>query len=258
MTARAREYILDLGSGAGSALTLDPAALVVALDRDPGAFVAPGKSLRVIAEGGAMPFAAGSFDRVICHHALEHIENPDATLAEIGRVLTPNGRLYISVPDGYSLSDNLYRWIFEGGEHVNRFRKDDLIARVERATGARLIQWQKLYSSFAYLARLQDLSAEVRPTLAPRLRRIASLPQPLIAMIQGALYMGTRVCGAALYGWALYFDRGHTGDATEIPPFVNVCFYCGAGHPSASLKRRAGIFTRCPACNHRGLYFPPL
>ena len=33
--------------------------------------------------------------------------------AEIGRVLKPDGRLVVSIPNGYGLCDGIYRFVFE-------------------------------------------------------------------------------------------------------------------------------------------------
>jgi SAM-dependent methyltransferase len=38
------------------------------------------------------------FDRVLCHHALEHVPDPLGCLAEACRLLTPKGRLLLAVP----------------------------------------------------------------------------------------------------------------------------------------------------------------
>jgi SAM-dependent methyltransferase len=39
-----------------------------------------------------------SVDVVVCHHALEHVMQPAAVLAEIGRLLRPGGKLLLFVP----------------------------------------------------------------------------------------------------------------------------------------------------------------
>lgn len=43
-----------------------------------------------------MPFAAETFDRVVCLDALQHIENYKVALAEISRVLKPSGCLVVT------------------------------------------------------------------------------------------------------------------------------------------------------------------
>jgi len=50
------------------------------------------------ADGLHLPFADNSFDKVICSEVLEHIPDYRAMLAEIDRVLKPDGLLAISVP----------------------------------------------------------------------------------------------------------------------------------------------------------------
>src|SRR5215831_924245 len=81
----------------------------------------------------------------------------DPALHEIARVLKPDGRLFVSAPNGYGVCDGAYRWVFEGGGHVNRFRRDGLVGLVESRVGVRLAQWQKLYSSFGYLRGIPDM-----------------------------------------------------------------------------------------------------
>ena len=98
--------ILDAGCGTGGFL----AALAAAQpDRPPfglewieaAAAIAAAKSGRPIVRGSinALPFAANSFATVItadvlCHAAVE----PMTALAEIRRVLRPNGRLIVNMP----------------------------------------------------------------------------------------------------------------------------------------------------------------
>jgi SAM-dependent methyltransferase len=45
-----------------------------------------------------MPVDDASFDRVLCIQVLEHLDKPDKAFEEFHRVLTPGGRVYLSVP----------------------------------------------------------------------------------------------------------------------------------------------------------------
>lgn len=56
----------------------------------------------VNASGSALPFADGTFDRVLLGEILEHLLNPGAVLAEVVRVLRADGLAAITVPFGYS------------------------------------------------------------------------------------------------------------------------------------------------------------
>jgi hypothetical protein len=44
-------------------------------------------------------YADASFDAVVLHHVIEHVEDPSALLQEIFRVLAPGGRLVLGTPD---------------------------------------------------------------------------------------------------------------------------------------------------------------
>lgn len=46
-----------------------------------------------------LPLADASIDRIVMVHLLEHSENPVETLREVWRVLAPNGRLFVVVPN---------------------------------------------------------------------------------------------------------------------------------------------------------------
>ena len=47
-----------------------------------------------------LPFRDGSFDVVVCTEVLEHVRRPEATVAELARVLRAGGRLLASAPLG--------------------------------------------------------------------------------------------------------------------------------------------------------------
>jgi SAM-dependent methyltransferase len=261
------DRVLDLGAGVGSLKALEHACSVVSVDCDHDTFVhstAPASNNpRVLAWSQALPFASSAFDLVLCHHVLEHVEQLSTTLSEIARVLKPAGRLYVAVPNGYGLCDRIYRYIFEGGDHVNRFKRQELTALVERTIDIRLTYWVKLYSSFAYLARVKDLNEDILPSLPNRLRRLASVPAGLIAVFQGGLYLLTRLADRltgvdwALYGWAFYFERENPTQPREGRPYINVCLYCGSGHQADQLRRTYLMLYTCPTCNHFGIYLPP-
>lgn len=52
-----------------------------------------------IENGTSVPWADDAFDVVASRHALEHISNPIAAIAEWKRILKPGGVVYVSVPD---------------------------------------------------------------------------------------------------------------------------------------------------------------
>lgn len=70
------------------------------------------------------------FDYCLCYDLLEHVEKPKSVIEEIGRILKPNGTLYIRVANGYSLHDILFRWggkVMRGrSSHIQKFKKRDV------------------------------------------------------------------------------------------------------------------------------------
>jgi SAM-dependent methyltransferase len=253
---RVGQRLLDVGCASGNQQARDLVCTVIGLDEDPA--VSP----TVLGNAAAMPFAAASFDHTVCHHVLEHVAEPGRALREVARVLKPKAGLSIAVPNGRGLCDGVYRYLFEGGGHVNRFRREEIVAMVETNTGLRLVRWRKLYSSFSYLSTVLPLAAAPQPDLQRRLVILGRLPRRVVRATHAALYLGTRAWDRALhtelalYGWAFYFERAVSAPV-ELPPMVNVCVHCGAGSPAADLHCLGRLTALCPGCNRRTLYFRP-
>src|ERR1035438_2666790 len=150
------QWVLDVGAGQGSFPGAEYSCAWLALDDNPAAYSTVVRYSRVVGRGHRLPVRDGSIDLLISHHSLEHLAPLDETLAEMARVLKPGGKCFISVPNGYGFCDAVYRLVFLGGGHVNRFRKDELIRLVEQRLNVRLVGWQKLYSSFVYLHKLME------------------------------------------------------------------------------------------------------
>lgn len=103
--------VLDLGCRSG-ALTRHflEGNEVVGLDVDPAA-LAKAEALGiqpVLANvDEPLPFEDASFDAVVAGELLEHLQFPDALVAEIARVLRPGGVLAGSVPNAFRLQGRL-------------------------------------------------------------------------------------------------------------------------------------------------------
>lgn len=86
----------------------------------------------------ALRFADHTFDVVICSEVLEHLPDYGAALAEIRRVLKPEGRLCVSVPHAWPericwrLAPPPDGYAFEPGGHIRIFDKTELRIAVER------------------------------------------------------------------------------------------------------------------------------
>ena len=57
-----------------------------------------GNTLCVVAPAAALPFQTGVFSLVLCSEVLEHLEDDDAAVSEIARVLADDGTAVITVP----------------------------------------------------------------------------------------------------------------------------------------------------------------
>jgi SAM-dependent methyltransferase len=76
----------------------------------------------------ACPLPDGSLDGIVLLNVLEHIEEDDAALAQIARILKPGGIVIIEVPAGPNLYDIYDRQLL----HHRRYRMQELIEKVSR------------------------------------------------------------------------------------------------------------------------------
>lgn len=56
-----------------------------------------------VAQAEKLPFKDNTFDYIVCIGSLEHFDSPEKALKEISRVIKPNGRILIRVPNLYFL-----------------------------------------------------------------------------------------------------------------------------------------------------------
>ena len=261
--------VLDLGSGPGSFPYAGTQARVLALDvAFPDSFQKAWA--RILGDSGAIPLMESVADVVVCNHTLEHFPDYLRAIREIDRVLKPGGFLWVAVPDGQSLDDCLYRFVFQGGGHVNRFTLARLLESIETGTHLRTRFCKKLYTGFVYLnppdpRKLQYYSG--------RARLLAWIPARLLRdLLRWMNYMVRlldRCLGTHLsqYGWALVCQREQDSSApmTDLPQLrveagdANVCFACGDGHRLETLSAIRGLFWsryECPTCGTRNLLSP--
>lgn len=120
---------LDVGCGAGEVCVelaarvgargrvtgLDPSEAMIAAARR--AAVRSGRTIELqVGSIYKMPFTDASFDAVRAERVFQHLENPEAALREMMRVVRPGGRVMVIDPDhgqgGIALDDPAHRRIF--------------------------------------------------------------------------------------------------------------------------------------------------
>lgn len=90
--------LLDLGCGVGHSFDLLKPRETVGVDIDSGALAGQDRET-VVADMRALPFEAASFGSVLSVHSLEHVPDPERVVAEVARVLTPEGIAVFVTPN---------------------------------------------------------------------------------------------------------------------------------------------------------------
>lgn len=131
----AGRHVLDAGCGSGPILVdlLEGGASVVGIDGSQALLdiarrrVGPDVDLRVADLAAPLPFDDATFDDVVCSLALHYLQDWQAPLAEMRRVLKPGGRVILSVEHPFAM------WLAaqQAGTKTNYFdtrsrREDDM------------------------------------------------------------------------------------------------------------------------------------
>ena len=116
--------LLDIGCSVGNLLSIDPERSV-GIDLDPHA-VEVARSRGLSADVGdlnaPLPYDERSFGCVNCRHVIEHVWQPEQLLAEIHRVLRPQGRLVLLTPD----FRHAFRTFYDDHTHVRPLTRESL------------------------------------------------------------------------------------------------------------------------------------
>lgn len=217
--------LLEVGCGAGRYLRalreLRPELVPVGCDVSRAALAAlaasaPGIETRV-AVGDGLPAADAEFDAVLAIDVLEHVGDPERLLAEIHRVLAPGGVLHLHVPcEGDPRS--LWRWLPgqsgpQGlkrrlGGHLQRFRRDEILRRVE-AAGFRIL---RVRNSLHLIGNLADVAVFTGLAFANHRSRAAGRAttgdvvasrHPLVRAVDALIHAEARLLGR-VPSWSIH------------------------------------------------------
>ncbi len=125
--------ILDFGCGSKPYESLFTSAnSYVGVDIDVSGHNHKNSKVDFYYDGKALPFPDKNFDAVVCFEVFEHVFNIEEVLAEIRRVLKPNGLLLVSIPfawDEHEIPYDFARYTSYGIKHIfnnNRFEVVEL------------------------------------------------------------------------------------------------------------------------------------
>jgi SAM-dependent methyltransferase/uncharacterized protein YbaR (Trm112 family) len=102
--------------------------------------------VQIIADGHDLPFQSQSFDGVICQAVLEHVINPSRCVAEIYRVLKPDGLIYAETPFMQQVHLKAYDFTrFTLSGHRYLWRNFQELESGLVAAGGTVLAWSILY-----------------------------------------------------------------------------------------------------------------
>lgn len=120
-----RGRVVDIGCGIGDMVRFRRDTVGVDVNPKAVAFCR-GQGLSVeLMQPDHLPFAGGEFDGAVLDNVLEHLEAPEALLAEIRRVLKPGGNFVVGVPG--------LRGFATDADHKTHYPESPFIQRIETA-----------------------------------------------------------------------------------------------------------------------------
>lgn len=139
--------VLDVGSADGPSVGwLHGIGMHVAVDLDPRGLSAGG----VCGSALALPFGDETFDVVGAFDVVEHCDPEETALGELARVLTPGGRLFVSVP--------AYQWAWSNFDEENGHHRRYTKARAVRGLMGAGLEVQR--ATYAFSAVFPFFAAE--------------------------------------------------------------------------------------------------
>ena len=192
--------VLDLGCSLGFFVeaALHAGATSIGVDIDvPG--LAAARAARddrasfLCADGEALPFPDGSVDVVVFNHIYEHVVDADLVMAEIRRVLKPEGVLYLGMANKLVVVEPHYKLPFlswlpatAADAYIRRFGPMDAYHERFRTYPGLLKMARGLTVhdyTFSILADSGAFAADdVVPSLAPRI--FSALPEPVLRALR--------------------------------------------------------------------------
>lgn len=190
-----------------------------------------------------LPFRNESFDKIICNQVLEHLDEPDAALREMARVLRPGGRLFLSVPFVWHLHQEPYdRYRFSRTVLEYLIEKHGLTADMIRPMGG-------YFTVLRYVVASNSLVSAHWPLPWRSLARLGGRILGLMdrAVIAPACYLLDQLDHERKLTLGYFLHLSRPGPANvPLPDDPYCCPHCATANP-ASLIRYADAWS-CPLC----------
>jgi ubiquinone/menaquinone biosynthesis C-methylase UbiE len=156
------DRFLDVGCGTGAAVRQAAGTVASAVGLDlseemiarAGELAAGMPSARfVVGDSERLPFSDTAFTAVLCTASFHHYPHPAQALAEMARVLTPNGRLAIADGTADLRVARVADWFLRRFDrsHVRLYRSDELVALLRSAGFADVAVRRLLDGGYAIL-----------------------------------------------------------------------------------------------------------
>ncbi len=202
--------LLDVGCGGGllPGMLRERGVPAVGIDFSSEACSLAWRRHRVPAVTGdlaSFPFGMGLFRVITMFHVLEHLPDPGAYLAAAHKLLGPDGRLVVQVPNAGSWQFRVLgkRWNgLDIPRHLNDFRAEDLRLILER-NGFAVVREKH----FSWRDNPAGLATSLAPALDPMARRLRGVPTGWIHL---GVYFGLVVAAIPFALAESVFKRGST------------------------------------------------
>jgi SAM-dependent methyltransferase len=142
--------VLDVacGAGYGTAMLAAAARSAVGVDLDAATVEYArgryGSAEFVVGDAAALPFEDGAFDLVVSFETIEHVPEPERVLAELRRVLAPDGWLVVSTP-------NKHEYLVENEFHEREFTHEEFVELLRGSFASVELYLQHNWNSSAVL-----------------------------------------------------------------------------------------------------------
>ncbi|WP_075261555.1 class I SAM-dependent methyltransferase [Candidatus Odyssella acanthamoebae] len=144
-----------------------------------------GKNITALAEEGDLPLGDDSVDRLLLLHSLEFCQNPRSFLREIWRVLAPEGRAIVMVPNRRSLWSRLDHTPFGHGNPYSMGQLSYLLKENQFEICQKVRSLYILPSEFWHNTVAASIAESLNKTFAEKLSGVVAIE------VKKRVYSGT-------------------------------------------------------------------